>query len=145
MKLSKARLQKIIKEEIGSLGLGEEGGTGDVQSMLDKYSEEKVYSTRSRARRGVTNSFVLFLKKAPAAPPEVDVGPNRRFYDSLNPGQIYPTERLLHNNKDGTYSIVFTLANNRGEVKSDKLIEGEDFIFVDKVVKSYYVPSGQTP
>ena len=51
MKLTKARLKQIIKEEIGSLGLGEEGGTGDVQSMLDKYSEEKVYSTRSRVRR----------------------------------------------------------------------------------------------
>jgi hypothetical protein len=141
MKLTKARLQQIIKEEISSLE--EEDGTGDVQSMLDKYSEEKVYSTRSRSRRGVPNSFMLFLKKAPAPSPEVDVGPNRRFYDSLNAGTIRSTEGLLHNNKDGTYSIVFKLDNNRGEVKSDKLIEGEDFIFVDKVVKSYYVPSGQ--
>ena len=151
MKLSKARLKQIIKEEIGSLGLGEEGGTGDVQSMLDKYSEEKVYSTRSRVRRGVTNSFVLFLKKIPPPPPEEDfdgrktLSTNRSYYDSFNPGSIKPTEQMLHKNKDGTYSIVINLDYNQGVVLWGKMIEGEDFIFVDKVVKSYYVPSGQTP
>ena len=109
MKLTKVRLKQLIKEELDEMA----GGAGDVQSMLDKHSEEKVYSTRARSRRGVSNSFMLIL------------------------------DQLLHKNKDGTYSIVFKLRSNQGVVLSDKLIEGEDFIFVDKVVKSYYVPSGR--
>tara|TARA_R110002110_G_C13147320_1_gene690380 strand:- start:6 stop:164 length:159 start_codon:yes stop_codon:yes gene_type:complete len=52
---------------------------------------------------------------------------------------------MLHKNKDGTYSIVIRLDYNQGVVLWGKMIEGEDFIFVDKVVKSYYVPSGQNP
>ena len=140
MKITKNLLKQLIKEELSSLD--EADGTGDVQSMLDKHSEEKVYSTRARARRGVSNSFMLFLKKVPPPPAEADVGQNRGYYDSLTPGRLRPTEQLLHKNKDGTYSIVFKLTSNQGEVLSDKLIEGEDFIFVDKVVKSYYVPSG---
>ena len=140
MKITKTRLKQLIKEELSSLD--EADGTGDVQSMLDKYSEEKVYSTRARARRGVSNSFMLFLKKVPPPPAEADVGQNRGYYDSLTPGKLRPTDQLLHKNKDGTYSIVFKLRSNQGVVLSDKLIEGEDFIFVDKVVKSYYVQSG---
>jgi len=146
MRLTRARLKKIIKEEIGSLGLGEEGGTGDVQSMLDKYSEEKVYSTRSSRPReeddfeSVANSFMLFLKKVPPPPADDVRAIDRRFYDTLNPGTIKPTERSLHKNKDGTYSLVDYNLGLWG-----KFIEGEDFIFVDKVVKSYYVPSEQTP
>ena len=137
MKITQAKLRQLIKEELDAMS----GGTGDVQSMLDKYSEENVYSTRARSRRGVSNSFMLLLKKVPPPPPEADVGQNRGYYDSLTPGKLRPTDQLLHNNKDGTYSIVFKLASNQGVVLSDKLIEGEDFIFVDKVVKSYYVPS----
>lgn len=139
MKITKNRLKQLIKEELDAMS----DGAGDVQSMLDKHSEEKVYSTRARARRGVSNSFMLFLKKVPPPPADADVGQNRGYYDSLTPGEVRPTDRLLHKNKDGTYSIVFTLTHNQGVVLSDKLIEGEDFIFVDKVVKSYYVPSGQ--
>ena len=72
-------------------------------------------------------------------------GHNRAYYDSFNPGSIKPTEQMLHKNKDGTYSIVIRLDYNQGVVLWGKMIEGEDFIFVDKVVKSYYVPSGQNP
>ncbi len=139
MKLTKVRLKQLIKEELDEMA----GGAGDVQSMLDKHSEEKVYSTRARSRRGVSNSFMLILKKVPPPPAEADVGQNRGYYDSLTPGKLRPTDQLLHKNKDGTYSIVFKLRSNQGVVLSDKLIEGEDFIFVDKVVKSYYVPSGR--
>ena len=139
MKLTKVRLKQLIKEELDEMA----GGAGDVQSMLDKHSEEKVYSARARSRRGVSNSFMLFLKKVPPPGPEVDVGQNRGYYDSLTPGSLRPTDQLLHKNKDGTYSIVFKLTSNQGVVLSDKLIEGEDFIFVDKVVKSYYVQSGR--
>ena len=139
MKITQAKLKQLIKEELDAMS----GGTGDIQSMLDKHSEEKVYSARGRSRRGVSNSFMLFLKKVPPPPPEADVGQNRGYYDSLTPGSLRPTDQLLHNNKDGTYSIVFKLRSNQGVVLSDKLIEGEDFIFVDKVVKSYYVPSGR--
>jgi len=139
MKLTQTKLRQLIKEELSSLEGAD--GTGDVQSMLDKHSEEKVYSARGRSRRGVSNSFMLFLKKVPPPPAEADVGQNRGYYDSLTPGSLRPTDQLLHNNKDGTYSIVFKLRSNQGVVLSDKLIEGEDFIFVDKVVKSYYVPS----
>ena len=138
MKLTQTKLRQLILEELAAMS----DGTGDVQSMLDKYSEEKVYSTRGRARRGVSNSFMLFLKKVPPPPAEADVGQNRGYYDSLTPGKLRPTDQLLHKNKDGTYSIVFKLRSNQGVVLSDKLIEGEDFIFVDKVVKSYYVQSG---
>ena len=148
MRLTRARLKKIIKEEIDHLGA--EGGTGDVQSMLDKYTDEKVRSKSARPRRGVANSFALFLKKIAPPPPDEDFGGriddhNRAYYDSFNPGSIKPTEQMLHKNKDGTYSIVIRLDYNQGVVLWGKMIEGEDFIFVDKVVKSYYVPSGQTP
>ena len=98
MKLTQKKLRQLITEELDAMS----GGTGDVQSMLDKYSEEKVYSTRARARRGVSNSFMLFLKKVPPPPAEADVGQNRGYYDSLTSGSLRPTDQLLHKNKDGT-------------------------------------------
>ena len=119
--------------------------------MTKKYSSFKNHQL-------ITENWRKYLaeEEPPAAPtgtlPEEGTrsgdprdGHNRAYYDSFNPGSIKPTEQMLHKNKDGTYSIVIRLDYNQGVVLWGKMIEGEDFIFVDKVVKSYYVPSGQNP